>query len=342
MAEDCIIPGYHTSRRTVLHRVGQVTFTYDAWDNSIYGPKVVQDETGLFRMYYTAYAADGTWSIAMATATNIEGPWTKPELGLYTYGANALNNIVLKVGGNNMQFADMFIDPISGTYVMSVRNDSSGSGLLYWSPDGVNFTYVSAPMTSAGHGGAIEIKALSWNPVDNKYRAWYVTGHVGQQRSIGYYDCATLNGTWVGQPWLADFTSAAATLQYYDFSPFYYAGTMWAVVNVYDSTTEKLGPLRLYRSEDHGNTWDRTTDLLRRVESPEWDAGLITDGCPILVDGVWYFYYGGKTGLHNNLATPISLGLAKGVQNPSIANISKINGITVIGEGTAASRWRAV
>lgn len=356
MAEESIVPGYLAKRNQLLARQGQVTFTYSAWDNSVYGPKIVIDADGTWRMFYTGYeVAYASWRICVATSTDKGVTWTKPNLGQFTYAGNTNNNICLQAS-DNLQFADVIIDPKDGLYLMCVRNDVSGSCLIYSSSDGITFTFVSVPMngtTGTDNGGFeahpdsyVEIKALTWNPTAGKYRAWYNHKHVigtpaNGRRTIGYYDCATLTGTWVNRGPIAEFTSTVVTLQYYDFSPFYYAGSLWAVVNIYNNTTELLSPLRLYRSDDHGDTWVRSTDLLRRSGAAEWDYGLVTDGCPILVDGIWYFFYGGKTGNHAS-TVQITFGKATVALDPAVANLTTLLAeMAKIPKSDAAVTWNA-
>jgi hypothetical protein len=320
--EESIIRGSLTTRSQILKRQAQPTFTYSAWDNSVYGPKIVVDPDGTYRMFYTGYeAAYASWCICVATSPDL-ATWTKPVLNLFTYGGNSNNNIVLLAGGNNLQFADITIDPVFGLYVMSVRNDTSGSNLIYTSSDGINFTFVTGALidgtTGLANGGVaahpnsnLEVKSLTWSPLHNKWRWWYAQGQSAgtDRRSVGYYDADVLGGPWTNRGVISPFISTSATIQYYDFSTFYYAGSLWAVVNMYDSSTLVLSPLRLYRSDDHGNTWVRSTDLLRRPGSGAWDYGLVSDGCPILVNGVWQFFYAGKTGLHNS-TVQMTFGLA--------------------------------
>lgn len=337
---DSIVPGYITSRTQVLERQWRLPFKYDAWDDSVYGPKVVVDPKGGYRMYYTAYAASNYSAghcIAVATSSDLIN-WYKPNLGLHSFGGSTANNIVLKVDNVDLQFCDIMVNPHNGEYLLTVRNDTTGGNFIYRSTDGMIFTWISGTnmtgSTGLSIGGAqahptahVESKSLSWNPKHKKWRWWYNHGHFNptaadSRRSIGYYDASDLAGPWTNRGIHPEFTSTATTLQYYDFSPFYYKGSMWAVVNVYNKTTEMLGPLRLYRSEDHGDTWTRSTDLLGRNFTGTWDAGLITDGCPILVDGVWYFIYAGKTG--NHAQTPrITLGMATAIENPAIAQSKK-------------------
>jgi hypothetical protein len=68
--------------------------------------------------------------------------------------------------------------------------------------------------------------------------------------------------------------------------------------------------MRSYRSEDGGDTWTRSLDLLQRAPVGAWDRGLTSDGCPILFNGTWYYFYAGKTGLHASTVTKMTFGLA--------------------------------
>lgn len=323
------LPGF-AKRSQVFDRQGKVSntnFPVNAWDHSIYGPRILGPISGVYYMYYTAYKENyaENWSIAVATSTDLV-TWTKPVLNRHSVLGSTANNILLAVTSVNIQFVDIMIDPNTGKYLLTVRNDTNGSNLIYESatPTGV-FTWVNGAAFNGNSGllnggveahpsSHVEAKALSYSTTHLKYRIWYGHGHftpssADSRRSIGYYDSASLAGPWVNRGLLPEFTSEDTTVQYYDFSPFYHGGKLYAVVNIFNKTTEVLAPLRCYSSEDGGDTWVRHMDLLQRSDSGSWDYGLITDGAPILKDGVWHLFYGGKTGLHN-ATSQIFLGLA--------------------------------
>jgi hypothetical protein len=323
------LPGF-AKRGQVFDRQGKVSnanFPVNAWDHSIYGPRVLGPIAGVYYMYYTAYKENyaENWSIAVATSTDLVS-WTKPVLNRHSVLGSTANNILLAVTSVNMQFADIMFDSESNKYLMTVRNDSSGSNLVYEcaTPTGV-FTWVTGASFSGTTGlanggvaahptGHVEAKALTYSATHNKYRIWYNHGHftpssADSRRSIGYYDSTSLAGPWTNRGLMPEFTSTDTTLQYYDFSPYYHDGKLFAAVNIFNKTTEVLSPMRCYSSDDGGDTWVRYMDLIQRSSPGSWDYGLVTDGAPILKDGVWYLYYGGKTGLHNE-TQQIFLGLA--------------------------------
>lgn len=324
-----VLPAF-AQRTQVFNRQGAVSnanFAVNAWDHSIYGPKVIGPVSGVYYMYYTAYKENyvADWSVAIATSTDLI-TWTKPVLNRHSVLGSTANNILLAAASASLQFADAQYDSVSGKYLLIIRNDTSGSNLIYEcaTPDGV-FTGVSGALisgtTGLTNGGValhptshIEGKALSYHAATGKYRWWYNQGHfdpssADSRRSIGYYDSASLAGPWVNRGIRPEFTSSSTILQYYDISPFSYGDKLYAAITTYNKTTEVLSPMRCYCSDDDGDTWFRQMDLLQRPESGAWDYGLVSDGCPILKDGVWHLFYAGKTGLHN-ATTQIFLGLA--------------------------------
>lgn len=295
-------------RSQIFNRAGKVSdanFPVRAWDGSIYGPRVLQKADGTYQMFYGGYEGTTNYNnywICMATSPDLI-TWTKPNLGLQDYGGNTNNNIILKAAGIGLQFCDCSIDPLSGKYLLSARNDNSPVNLLYESTNGINFTFVTGSSNSLG-----EASAITWNPVAGKYRRWYRAGGPNF-RSIGYLDSSLLTGPWVDRGFIPEFTSTVNTLQYYDFTPFYHNGRMFANVNMFDTVSQLLFPNRCYVSDDHGDTWTRYMDMIRRPDPGSWDYGLITRGVPIQRNGIWYYYYGGKTAIHNAFGQ-IFLGLA--------------------------------
>ena len=280
-----------------------------AWDNSVYGPRIIKNGAGTFLMFYGAYDVSYTaYRVCLATSTDLV-TWTKPNLGRFLYGGNTNNNIVLQVDSVNLQFIDCFID--TGRFLLTVRNDTGSSNLLYTSTDGgltVPFTFVSGAVVPGGPA-VIEMASMTWSPQHARYRWWYRSGLPTARRSIGFFDSASLAGPWVNQGYRPEFTATSAAEQFYDFMVFYHGGRMFAAVNMFGEVSQVLSPLRCYVSDDNGDTWTRSMDLLQRPEPGQWDFGLVTDAAPILHNGVWYLFYGGKISDHTSLAQ-IRLGLA--------------------------------
>ena len=298
-------------RTQVFDRQGQVSegnfpISGRAWEATIYGPKVIKSASGTFYMYYAGYDSNYlAYRVCLATSTDLV-TWTKPNLGRFTYGGNTNNNIVYAVDGIKIQLCGIVIDPISGDYIMSVRNDNTGPNLLLRSSDGgvtVPFAWITGASPGVG-----ECADLTFDPRTSKYRWWY-RANGPSARSIGFLDSAALGGPWIDRGYRPQFVAVSTYEQFYDISIFYRGGRMFGVLNMFSDPDQILSPLRCYVSDDHGDTWTRQMDLLQRPEAGQWDRGLVTDACPILHNGTWYLFYGGKTQLHDVLG-PITLGLA--------------------------------
>lgn len=314
-----VLPSFAV-RTQVFDRQGQVSdanfpVAGRAWENTIYGPKVIKSASGTYYMYYAGYDSNYlAYRICFATSPGPdpvtgEWAWTKPNLNRFEYPPSSgvlTNNIILAVAGIKLQFCGIMIDPISGDYIMSVRNDNTGPNLLYRSSDGgitVPFAFISGSSPGVG-----ECADLTWSPLHNKYRWWY-RANGPSARSIGFLDSAAITGPWVNRGYRPEFIAASPTEQFYDISIFYHGGRMFGVLNMFNDPDQILSPMRCYVSDNHGDTWTRYMDLLQRPDSDQWDYGLVTDGCPILHNGVWYLFYGGKTQLHN-VVGQITLGMA--------------------------------
>ncbi len=331
MAEDTLIPNLAMHRETQLDKQGWLAlsqFTKDVWDDIVYGPEVVRREDGLYLMYYIGYADTTNYGVCVAHSWDLVH-WDKPELGLISYAGNTDNNQLIADWTNRISLSNVCI--INGEFVMILRNDVSTSNLVYTSPDGFVWTWQSTPFTTATHGEHVEIKACYYNTATDLYRVYYTQGHFTgpDLRSIGYYDSASLAGPWTNRGLVPEWTSTDIDVEFYDVSFWRYAGRLWACVPMYNKTTEVLGPLRCYFSDDEGTTWIRSTDLLRNglIDfASSFDHGLMTNATPLLVDGIWHLFYAGSPSVHSVWPRVMNFGLATGIQNPAIADQSRNRG----------------
>lgn len=285
----------------IFEKQGELTeseFSHDAWDAKTYSPVIIDDvaANNVYRMYYTAYEADGlTYGPAYAESTDLVN-WTKPILNQVTYAGNTNNNLLIAY--DQIVLNDVRI--LDGEYVLLVRNSISTSNLIYTSPlnDGKTFTYRGNAFTNASHGEHVESKCVTYE--NGVWRIYYSEGHfVPDRRSIGYYSGPTLTGPYTDQGLLAEFTSSSITDQYYDLLPWNYAGALWACVPRYNATSDVLGPLSLWRSSDDGLTWEARGNLLVNGPTGAFDNGLMAAARPILVNGLWRLLYVGSDELHD-------------------------------------------
>ena len=291
-----------------LNRQGMLTtaqFPRDAWDVYVYYSAVVED--GNYRMLYTAYSDATTLGPAIATSTDMI-TWAKPVVGQVNFGGNTNNNLVV-IHADHYAHDLRLID---GVYYILI--ESNTSALLYSSTDGLDFTnYVGKPIDKfvheTAHGGVTcEPKTLL--NIDGVFRVYYSEGHTAQRRSIGYYECATIDGVYVDKGLIPSLTSTDQDVQYYDIQIWESAGKVWACIPLYNKTTEELGPLMLYKSHDSGITWAYHGNILEQSVSGEWDDELIAVGRPLLIDGTWKMIYVGSDTGHNFQPSNLNFGLA--------------------------------
>lgn len=291
-------------------------FARDAWDAQVYGPQIIEDPNdGTYKMFYSAYTADGLeWGPAMATSTDLK-TWTKPNIGNFDFPEDSGNF------NNNLIIWHSTISPLTepkydlteviyaeGQYVALCMNQAGATTQIWSSPTGEDWTFV----TNAFQGVArsppyAEPKSIVF--VDGVYRVYYAE-HGIQRRSIGFYEAPTLGGTYVDQGLRPEFTSTSETLQYYDIRHWHHAGALFACVTLYDNITEVLGPNVLYRSDDGGLTYTRIGILLALGESGEWDEIMVTVAKPILVGNTWYMIYSGSAEQHNTWPRQMEMAFA--------------------------------
>jgi len=284
-----------------MSKLSTAEFPRDAWDLYVYGSSIVQDHDGTFRMLYIGYESSVVSGPCIATSTDMIN-WTKPNVGQVIYDGNTNNNIIIQYPG--IQGYDLLLD--NSLYVVLLWTPTSGD--IYTSHDGINFEFLTTAATQAGHGAYMEVKSLLH--IDGVWRLYYVQGHSTQRRSVGYYESPTIGGVYVDQGLISEFTATTQTDQYYDSKSWECAGSLWTSVPKFNFTTEILGPLMLYKSDDSGVNWNYQGNIIENGASGEWDEKLIAEASPILVDKVWKMVYTASAQGHNIWPRPMDFGLA--------------------------------
>lgn len=300
-----------------LDKKGPIPFTYDDWDSRVYSGIVVLGHDATYRMFYTAYGSDvdNDYGPAVANSTDLV-TWTKPNVGRIDWpngSGDTDNNLVIfrdDTTPTPVELGDVIWD---GTrYLALCHQKITAQSQLWESPDGEDWTFVSNAFLGADlNGGAYaEPKAILYD--GSTYKLYYRSddGGVAQRRSIGYYESATYNGTYVDQGLLTEFTSAGQTVQYYDMKAWEHDGLWYASVVLFNKTSEVLGPHILYQSADTGATWVETdyqaiNFMLPNGSPGSFDDELMASGKPILVGDTWHYIYVGSSEGHDVWPRPM-------------------------------------
>lgn len=304
-----------SSRRSILISQGvQAGFVHDDWDAYIYHTRLAQKRDGIWLMAYNAYPNDNDPAApivgypCIATSTDLEN-WNKPNLGQVSYGGSTNNNIIISAS-SSLEAVTLIV--AEDKYVLAVYNTGSNKMFPYTSLDGETWTWsgLTLDLSAAGpHGQRAEFKDLTWH--DGTWRGYYNQGQTAQTRSIGFYQWSDgLNGTPIDQGIMTEFTNNGATEQFYDIQCFHDDGKLWAAVNIFNSVSDVLGPIRLYRSLDEGDSFEKFGTLLELGLTGSWNENLLANGKPVFVDGQWLMMFAGSDGLHGTWPRTMQLGKA--------------------------------
>lgn len=252
-----------------------------------------------YRCWYLAVEDNVEVKRRPAYATSTDGiTWTKPNLGLISFGGNSNNNLLLDTLN---RFSGLTYDAPNSRYLMMLEYTQSVAdyGIHIWSAtDGINFTLLKTVQTATGFGASLEGKALVQR-ADGRWIAYYATGHSADLRNVGAYvsDTTDITGTWthVG-PILVN---NGSTSQRYGIGVQKFGSLYLGFVMVYNSTTAQTR-IDLYRSED-GLYWSLVeANWLSLGTGGAWDDELVFNGHSLVqVGSDWRFYYVGAPEDHD-------------------------------------------
>jgi hypothetical protein len=280
------------------------------WDYDIYYPSIWRAGVNDYRML--AVVADSAGKVSMCYYTSPDGrTWTRPNLGLYSYGGTTNNNIVVIDPTLDPTPLDVYDgSPEGRTYVtaMAVVAGMTGGGIMVLcSEDAIHWTEGKIVYQYPASGGTAtdfqESKGQCLLRSDGTYITFYSQGHFESPdlRQIGAYrsDTTDLRGDWTDLGILI--TGTGITDQRYDMQVIYQSVETWlAVVSNFNQTTDLLGPMRLYASHDEGLSWTLLdASWMPLGTGSDWESGQFGPGYLVWREGSEMIYgYTGTPDLH--------------------------------------------
>lgn len=257
------------------------------WDEDKNYVSVTKDADG-WHMHYKGW--DGT-DYHLGYASSSDGAsWTKPNLGIHSYGGDTNNNIILEALFTQAQY-----DPTSGKWVYTEEDVNVGNNdeLFIYTADDPNVAPSLAKTIDTGEGGLVECKGMV-RRLDGRWVIYYVKGHTSQARSLYAFvsDSTDLTGDWTRHGLVLE--SPAGTNQYYAIGPTRIGGVIYALVSRYNSTSEQVW-IDAYRSYDGLVWYQADANWIDVGTSGAWDDEMVGFGGRITENSnTWYAYYIGS------------------------------------------------
>jgi len=260
--------------------------------------------------YYAWYSCHDGTVYRICYATSSDGvTWTKPSLGLVSYGGNTNNNIIISGSGQGAYGNNVWYDPddsdASKRYKMLYDDVDTMTPKLATSADGINWTISgSSPWSnSASHEPRGLLK------VNNRWYA-YAQHYIADDREIVLYtnDGDFLSGAWVLQGTVL--STSSPENQKYGFSAWYRNGVFYGINEDFHKTTD-ISELDLWVSRD-GINWTEKGNLIPNGSSGTYDSGFMTKSNMFTDFGnTWRLYYGGSQRLHSGPVVTVDLGYSE-------------------------------
>lgn len=253
----------------------------DAWDRDKNYASVWKDDSGWHALYA---GLDTSGNAHGCYASSVDGEtWTKPNLGLVSYGGTTDNNIV-----------------VSGALVHGFYDTKSARWVIVVEPDIKIYTAAEAdgPYTLAKTISPALVDTTTpegkglVRRADGRWVAYYVAGHDSDDRSIYAYlsDTDDLTGSWTFQG--AVLGAAATTNQFYKASPVLDGSRVLLPAPRYNATSEQIWT-DLFASEDGLHFWQVDDQWIPVGTAGAWDDEMVMGGPLTAVGATWHAYYAG-------------------------------------------------
>lgn len=283
------------------------------WDHEKNGVSLVHKDGATIKMWNFAY--DLSSVDALTYQYSSDGlSWTRPNLGLVSYGGNTNNNICL-----GDQVIGMIWDETISQYVgcACVWNGNIGVFVVS-SADGVSGWTLQNTILVQNNGAAADytegntIVQLS----DGKYAAYGIRGHInpGEQRSVHAWtsDTTSLSGAWTYRGNVISYINQ--DLQRYTMGIHLLPGTDLILASSadYNATTEQLPHTRLYVTRDGVNFTLKDAAWFSIGASGAWDDEVIFYFNGLIEMGdEWWIYYSAAGEVHATFPRDARIGIVK-------------------------------
>ncbi|MFV2069607.1 MAG: hypothetical protein ACC645_21795 [Pirellulales bacterium] len=270
----------------------------------LYGSVMRDPETAKFRMWYLAWGKQLGKPTFICYAESDDGlAWTKPNLDLVEFEGSKENNIVMPGWSQTTILYDPR-DPDPSRRYKGVLRMNGTRGFL--SPDGLHWRDAGILLDQAYDGTTVQ-----WNPITRKWIAMVKIFHDGK-RARGYAESDDFFH-WTDTYYM--FTTDERDDpgdQMYSIYPFYYEGLLFGHLRMYHTTTDRID-IQLITSRN-GKQWDRvirTPFIPVSEEKGRWDYAnnSVPTSAPIRVGDELWFYYAGRSTLHNEAPNTGAIGL---------------------------------
>lgn len=301
----------------------------------MYGTVIFDEDEGIYKAWYQSYnygqPTGPRTPVLYATSTDGQ-TWTRPNLGLVSFGGSTNNSILFQSAGFGDIYSPSVIKDPDETnpdrrYKMIFWDKTSSAGTydggagmnVAFSSDGIHWTRKSGnPQIPAirDEDAISDVADLMIDPITGKYvvysKTWKWNGTNALYRMISRTESDDFENWSTPQLVLDTRESDSSQPQTYGMPVFVYEGQYWGLLRSYKSPGNETIEIELTHSRD-GVNWTRVAPgeaLIPLGQSGTWDDGMIFTAPAILKDGQFKIYYGGWNGPHNAGSRSANIGLA--------------------------------
>jgi len=272
----------------------------------LYGGVVRDPESKLFRMWYLAWGKHVGQPSYICYAESEDGlNWRKPLLKLHPHENSTDNNIVLPGWSQTSVLFDP-TDPNPARRYKALLRYKGTRG--FTSPDGLHWTDVGVLLEQA-----YDSTTMHWDPVNRKWVAMVKIFKDGK-RARGYAESRDFLH-WSDTYFMSSIDQRdAEDDEMYAMSMFHYGTNYLGLLRMYHKTRDIID-IQLATSRN-GKSWTRLARekpfIPTGAKQGDWDFGnnAVPATPPIQVGDELWFYYCGRSTLHNEIPNDGAIGLA--------------------------------
>lgn len=274
---------------------GSASWTWDRDINYVCAAKI----GSTVRLWYMGVSTAP--ELYACTATSTDGvTFTKPNLGIISYGGNTNNNIMRSA---HQTIIGVHYEAAAALDYVGVGETTTGGAndgvFLYSSANGETWTTQQTLYSGALDGDYKEGRTIT-QMADGRYLVSYSQGHVPQRRNPGLYRSQTsdITGTWDNLGIVFDVKDGESQCYHFSLGG-QVGGVLLAVACRFVETTDQIDKVSLMYSRT-GTEW--------KVADAEWyaigtsgawdDEWVLADAHPIEIGDDWFFYYTGSAEDH--------------------------------------------